>query len=493
MIKNSLNYILETVENDNFQILYKTVGFIVINSEITTYSFASGSLRRIKLPFDDLPFLNSTILVNSSDLSLIKKILKDIESIQPKPTTNLPIANILRNISYFSVASSIALFCSKNDRINYKEILDDVPNVCINIFKMGDDSVSCLEKMAFFTSGRVFKYSNFDEDILRSDITSLAYLKMYYDVNITLKVSDNIKKTVVIGSTLKDNVTFTHLNSMNGFSTVLFDLIIDGVSRLTKSIQFQIEFVDSFGIKKVRVLNHLFVSGTPTQVFSSLSFDTIFSSMVKKHLYMDFDLRRCLISMLVYYRNKCSNNNSHFQFVLPESVKCLPVLVQAFSKIGLTEKLRILSFNVEETLRYFYPRMFSLSEYAASMSLKGVPQLPLSVDSLSNEDIFILENSMFIFIYVPKGVYRMLVDRLFKRINSKIYISDTGTDESLILKKIVDEIEEHYLRKLEVRICVVGETKNEPEFLRFMVQDTINNYPDYIDYIFKLHFDIQKL
>lgn len=494
LVSNVLETILTITEDPNFRLLFNHVGFFILNDGITSFTTSGDKLRQIKLPSDATPFISSSVLIKTSDSTSIKQILKVVEKTNLSHKCSLrPFFNILKHISHFSIASKIALFSSKNLDVNYESILENVQNVNINLFKLKtDENISTMEKLAFFTAGEIFKYSSSDLLSLTHDLKSICLTRPYYDVDIVLKASDNLVKRSVVGATLKDNVTFVHLNHMASDSAVLFNLFLSGISRNHKYVQFQISFTDFDGSRKTRVVNHSFFYGTPTQVYSSLSFDSIFSTIIKRFLYEKVDMGNILVNMLVYYRSKCSSNTSSSQFVLPESLKCLPVLIQTFDKLSLVNKLKLISMNVENILRYFYPRLISLTEYASKQNLNETMSIRLSFSQINDQDIYILENSQIIFIYVSRNVDSSLIEKLFDLDDKHVSLKGSEDEENIVLKKLIDEINLHYYRELFVKICLAGKTHNEAEFLQFMIEDAINNQPNYIESIFQLHFKVQK-
>lgn len=493
----SLEVISRLVHNENFQLLYENMCFIVMNG-FTTFSLHSGRLRVMKL-MGELPFITPKSLIRTTDSASVSKIIEEIRRIKDRasPSTK-SLVDSIKHISSFTAASKIAIFSSHSYNINYEDVLEDVDNCCVNLFAMNQEckesaTQNTLERLCFYSSGTVFKYAQHELPSLETDMHSICLSKPVFNVQIVLKVSDNLVKTAVVGSTLKDNITGCHMNHMDANTSVMFNLSMAGVSKSTKFVQLQTMFTDYDGARKIRVLNHSFPSGTPSQVFSSLSFDTLFAALVKMNIFDGKSPEEALVNMLVYYRTKCSSNTSSSQFVLPDSIKCLPVLVQSFYKRNMLEKPKLVGFSVEQTLRYFYPRMFSLSEYAINASLVATKCLRLSASSLAEDDIFILENSQKILIYIPRSVDRVLVEKLFGEDSSgRTFVVQSDAEENATLNSIISEVRDHYNRDMDVCVCLAGESMHEAAFLMFMVEDAINSMSDYVDYIFKLHFKVQK-
>ena len=380
--------------------------------------------------------------------------------------------------------------------VNYELILLNKKNCSITLFySCTDQQIKQripLEKSVFYSSGQVYKYALQDTCLVKKDLKILCLNRSFFDIKIILKVSDNLEKTSFIGSTLDDGLAASHLNHMDSNTSYQFNLGLKGPSKKTKYIQLQVTFTDFDGSRRMRNFNHSFPAVTPAQVFTAMAFDTAFASLVKLNISEDINLQKLIVSSLGYYRNKCSSATSSSQFVLPDSIKCLPVLLQSYSKKTDFEKTRMINATVEQTLRYFYPRLFSLSEYAISSSLETTRNLRLSINNISEDEIYILENAQKIYIYIPKGVDRALVCKLFEEDEGVLIIKANEEEESLIFNKIIEQIEAHYNYEMRVIVCLAGESVTEGEFLLNMIEDKLNNQVEYVDYIFKLHFDVQK-
>jgi hypothetical protein len=274
---------------------------------------------------------------------------------------------------------------------------------------------------------------------------------------------------------------------MNSNTSAIFTLGLNSLSKNMKYVQFQLSFTDYDGLRKVRVLNHSFNTGIPQQFYSGFVFDTIFCALCKVHICDGIYLENYLIKAISYYRTKISTTASPSQFVLPDSLNCLPVLIQSFSKKYNKDKAHTLGLNVEQCLRYFYPRLLCLSDYDG---LAQTPCIRLSINNIQNNEINILEDSQIIFIYIGAQADQMLISRLVDLDTFSLRVSED--EECKFLQSIIEEINLHYNYKLNVRVILSGKSKDEAEFLGNMVEDAIDNCGDYVDFIFKMHFQVQK-
>jgi len=515
-LKEAISEVKEICRNENFQYLYESVIFVALNREVMLFKTCKGSMTKVKMPANP-PKIFSDVCVKTGDTGLISDILDSIytECTSPERHPRTPSEDndacginncirIIEDLSLCFLGIKVALLspvCIPD--INYEAILRDLKNVTINVFSENQpDKSNSIHRLAFYSAGCIHTYSkhsssegmghsNPESIKLGRDLFNVAITPTVFNLSLVLKTSDNISKTGIIASALEENYSVTRINAMDEHSTITFNLTLGGFSKETKYCQLQINYINYDGEAKIRILNHMFPSGKLPQVYSDLSVDTLFAALVKEAVSKGGGIYAPLVEMLSLYRKKCSNSASSTQFVLPDSLKCLPVLIQAYDKKMGIEKVRLISMGVERMLRYFYPRMIRLSEY--NKTLSETPGLRLSARMVTDDDIYILEDGIRIYVYVGKGVGEDLVEKLFDlRDPACLRLLEGEEEEQRLIKRVLDEIEMHYNYYLPYEIVISGHSNKEAEFLSYMVEDAVNNRPDYVDFIFQLHFKIQK-
>lgn len=506
--------VLDVCQDENFQFLYENVSFIILNHGISVFTKEGRSLSTVRILGNAIPFISSNIIFKSTDIESIRKVIETVK----RERTNLKEQNtdglfrIIKYISKFCSGAKIAFFSSvKHTELNYEEFLGEVKNVSINIFTQSSTSSAgllpnTLHSLAFYSSGTVFTYSQHEIEKCKKDILFISTSRTTFDLSIVLKVSDSLVKTGIIAPSIDENLSVTHLNAMDPHGTATFLLSLSGLSKNIKYCQMQISFIDFDGSKKIRVLNHSFTTGAPTQFYSALAADTIFAVLCKIFISESMPLENPLVKSLIFYRSKCSTSTASTQFVLPESLKCLPVLIQAFTKNFFVQsfaspqagspgvsfktsnyKARIVNMNVEQNLRFFYPRLFSLTDYTSLVQTAGIR---LSMANILDTEVYIMENAFTVFLYVGRGVDPLLIEQLFD-FGSEPVVRHGGSEEAALLNRAISEISAHYNRPMEIRVIRAGEP-GEAEFLGYMVEDAITGSCDYVDFIFKMHFKVQK-
>lgn len=503
-----LESIFDLCDNEDFNMLYKKVIFITINDGISLYSInksgsiddanntsnnntnANGDIVKIRILGHEMPNISRSIAIDISEINIIRKILDDIkkERANLKNIRILGLIEILKNISKTVKGAKVALFSSeKNHEQNYENFIEQTGNIVINVF----GEPGSLGSLCFYTGGRMYNYDGNISKLLHNFyVSAVAYTT--FNLNLVLKVSNNLSKTGVIAAIYDENFSSTSICGMNSRTAITFLLSLQGLCKDTKYCQLQIFYTGFDGSRKLRILNHSFTTGNPTQFYGGLSMDTLFCVLCKLAISdSTFLIEDSLVKALVFYRKKCCSADTNLtQFILPETLKCLPVLIQTFSKSIYTtaNKALIANFDVLQTLRFFYPRLFSLAEFS---DLKNTPNLRLSINNLSDSEIYIMENSQTIFVYISRNVDQVLFNQLFTSRNNEFDFVH-NTEESMVLASALDQIDTTYGYSLERRIIYSGTSTDETDFLSYMVEDAINNAPDYIDYIFKLHFKVQR-
>ncbi len=542
-ISELLGKMIGMLESENFTSIYQNIVFIVIlKMSMVLFSNNSDGLSIMRIALNgSVPEIPFTVAIDTRDTFKIRQIIRKIDelislevnsnysnnirsnvidsskdtnkAIDPKKDIDVQFSKVMETIKYFPkifAGTNVAYFSIENGMksVDYKNFVTATKSVAVNFFmKTVPASVASL---AFYTGGTVFRHAAADTDTCACDFETLIFTPTVYDVSLVLKVSDNIVKDGVIAYDVNENLSLTRLPAMNSGTSITFILRIEDSSKKMKYAQLVTRFTDTDGTRRMRVINHAFPNGDNFDFFSGISFDTLFAVLVRLAITEQRNIEEDLVKMLVFYRRRCAKTNSIAQFIIPEQLKPLPVLIQAFSKHIEIDKLWLIKCSVEETLRYFYPRMFPLSDYS---QLPYTRSQRLSVTNLNPEEIYIMENGRVIFIYVGKKVDSALFNDAFIKVttgrNKEIshkgttnisnasYRDNTSyniakeTETGKILIRLIDEIVVHYGHPLQVRIIMSGSVE-EIEFLSAMIEDRFEDKPDYTDFIYKIHIKVHN-
>lgn len=220
-----------------------------------------------------------------------------------------------------------------------------------------------------------------------------------------------------------------------------------------------------------------------------MSVDAIFAAFVKIKLDDDVNLDNELVRILSTYRYK--NKVKDEQMVLPETLKILPVLIQSYKKLTKVDTMFVFNGNVEQVLKYFYPRLISLSDFVINPNCTGIR---LSRRNIIDGEVYVLENSKDIIFYLTRKVEKTLIKNIFvdEDLNQVITREsfNPATEEGAVCINIINDIFMKYNYALNISVLYPGHL-NEAQFIRYMVEDAMNDEPNYLDYIYKLHFAIK--
>ncbi|ORD93282.1 SC24D [Enterospora canceri] len=484
--------IKKVATSEDFRTLYKRAVFLVLNGGIVTFSKDETHLSVVKMFGEDAPVFMGSSILDTENTSQIKQAISYIEEMNTGGfTPDKMYMRLLGSVSLLGPTKA-ALFTNRQSSYNYEEYFKKYKGVTFNLFclKTVDLSNNTLARMAFYTSGNVFRYTQGSPQVY-DDLYHIACSKSVFNATVKLKVSDNLVKTDVVASTLETNLSAVYMNHLNTTTSLLFKLSLQDPSKERKAIQSVIKYVDYDGLAKTRVLNMLL--NADKSIYSSLSVDTIFTALVKSKLDEEVDLDVELAKMLATYRRKTQTKDE--SFVIPESLKILPVLIQAYKKIDKKDNLFLYNANVEQMLRYFYPRLISLSSYFFN---KECDTLRLSLRNISDNEIYIMENSREIMFYASRGVDSGVLESIFvdvDAINDESHITresfNIKTEEGRVCLNLVDEIQNKYGYPLKISVIQAGRP-NEVRFKEYMVEDEINEQISYSDYVIELHSMVKQ-
>lgn len=507
-VREVLGAVESLFDDENFLALYEHVSFVVLNRGISVFTKAAG-LSVLRILDTTMPAVGSNVVFSTSDRATVASILRLVstEETDLRETNTDGLMPLLLDIAAVSSGVKVVWFTSAvHPTLNYEFFLREAPNTTVSILTdIESTQGNAIFSLAFYTSGQSFFYSAPNIPSIASDLRLLCTTRTVFNVNTILKLSDNLAKAGVIAPVLEDNRSHTQLSALTPHSSITFQLALNGHSKNVKYCQIQTRFVDYDGSTKLRVFNHSFTTGSPAQFYFALAADTIFAVLAKLFITEDADPEAALVKALCFYRNKCVASSSPSQFVLPETLKTLPLLVQAipksipFSSKTRPSKAQLISMDVQACLRFFYPSLFALSEYNSFTTTRA---RPLALSSLSPPDIFILDNGIRIIIYIACGVDNSLIDALFQQSDSPLPIARSSklpplelrpphSEESELIHRAIAEIATHHNRAMPTLVVRAGQPA-ETDFMGYMVEDAINGRDCHIDYIFQLHVKVQK-
>lgn len=491
------------VGDDNFRFLFKKVAFMVFSGAVSMFKTLDGAVVEMSL-FDDpdLPFISPEFLIDVGDEVSLDSVMSHIQNLRlTKSRGKTGLGDCLRvavSIAGYCGGAKTAVFTNSQDKINCEMLAKQFIEAgnSLNMFSMQKASAAGL---CTSTTGRSFVYTPETLGMLDADLLSLGTSKSAYKVQVEVKSSDAARKLSFYGNTVFEHLGFQEFAQMDDTTTfgVTFSLEESLQNQAKAYVQVVLSFYGFDGSNRTLVMNSSFVASSKvSEVYASLSFDAL-ACIYAKYISMDRGtvkehskkVEEILSRSLKFYRSSCCKEASNSQFVLPESIKLLPLLYQSMLKnnslsnnVNPTDLGRITGFTVEQSLRFFYPRLFAFTDFYMDKSLDKVKALKLTSESLNSSEIYVMENSQKIYLYIGKEVDQSLKDAVLAE----------NTEENAMLRQMIEEFYAYYGYDLPVVLVEEGRGGAEIEFVGYMVEDKLNSIPSYPDYICELHFKVKN-
>ncbi|EPS72258.1 hypothetical protein M569_02500 [Genlisea aurea] len=285
------------------------------------------------------------------------------------------------------------------------------------------------------------------------------------------------------------------------------------------SFQCALLYTTVYGHRRIRVSTlSLPCTNMLSNLFRSADLDTQFACILKQAANeiptsplvqaRDQAMNIC-INILYSYRKFCSTVSTSGQLILPEALKLLPLYALAMLKsIGLRSDGRLddRSYWVNNVSRLpvhlviplVYPRMIAIHDLDDKDLDDSVipPPLPLLSSEISNEGIYLLENSEECLIFVGSSVSPKVVQQLFGSsslddVPDQFVLPQLSNPPSKKLNAVVNEIRRQRCSYLRMRLCRQIDPLAGSCFFLQMLEDTTNDGVSYIDFLVHIHRQIQ--
>ncbi len=314
------------------------------------------------------------------------------------------------------------------------------------------------------------------------------------------------------------------------------------------SMQTALLYTTSGGERRIRVHNIAVpVQAALPQVINSANIDIVSNLIAKRaadiavRLGLDAaraNLQQCCVDMLRasrgggYGPSGRSTMGGQESLAIPESIQLLPLFCMSLVKnvcfrggADISSDVRSYMINllnnmpVSHSRCFIYPRMFSLhnmpqdaglplsqpSESTPTAGKKNVklpPIVTLSAESLTTDGIYILENAVYLQLWVGRGVDPNMLQPLLGVPNlggidtSTVSILRHGDSKSFVGRvcAIVDALREERISWLQVHVTGEGDGQNEYKFMQNLVEDRANfpgggaNYPEWMQLVQRQSF-----
>ena len=368
--------------------------------------------------------------------------------------------------------------------------------------------------------------------------------KLYYDIFRTLTRFQGFQTIFIVRASnglLIENYYsgFLQMYSYNmdlpfidADKTIGFTLKHDGKLKLESypSIQFAMMYTSPSGETRLRIINYTFtVSDNNNNIYSGVDVEStinligkiLLSSLMKNSIAnIRNKLYSYIVNILYFYRSRVSIQSSPAQFVLPDSLRLLPLyglgLIKSHALIPMDEtKLdykvamiyQLCYCSLTHFLTKLYPRLYKITDISKADSNIGevtdagyisVPtNIPATKEKITNSDAYLIGDADYIYVYIRnecaaewiKAIFG--VDSLRELIHENATtLPEIKTPENEKLNALINELRRQKGGSFQaIKIAFQNSQYERIIILYLLSEDTKNSKRDYnySQYLSTLH------
>ena len=248
----------------------------------------------------------------------------------------------------------------------------------------------------------------------------------------------------------------------------------------------------------------------------------------------NLSLYKRILDSFLFYRNEGSEDKDPSRLILPSTLKYFPLFINSYIKQkDLYFKFQILSLPVYSIIKKLYPKLYRIDDIQNDQSycalnvkdkdliihnigylneklniIQKPYMLRLSKDSLDWDSAYIIDDgqfiNMYIFNYIEFDFYKKVFsvdnwEECIKNFIMNIDENEEDDNQDDLKKRIINIIKqlqnENYEHIQPVKIYFLNENNWKTDkniILKYLIEDDINGYESYVDYLCKIHSDIQR-
>lgn len=402
-------------------------------------------------------------------------------------------------------------------------------SVDLFIFNNSYIDISTISQVSRLTGGEVYKYTYFQADIdgdrLIADLMMNISRPIAFDGIMRVRTSTGIRPTDFYGYFYMSNTTDMELAAIDCDKGVAVEIKHD--DKLSEEegvyIQAALLYTSCSGQRRLRILNlALKTCSQMADLYRSCDLDTMINFLSKQATFKLLDnspkaVKDSIVNraaqILATYRKNCATPSSAGQLILPECMKLLPLYVNCLLKsdaisggsdMTLDDRAFamqvVLMMDVSTSVNYFYPRLVPVHEIDTSEDpVKIPPPVRCTIDKMSEQGVYLLENGIHMFLWVGLGASPEFVQNVFGAPSAiqidieRPYLPELDNPLSIAVRNIIEEIriERHRCMRLTI---VRQREKLEPVFKHFLVEDRgTDGSASYVDFLCHMHKEIRTL
>ncbi|XP_050536806.1 protein transport protein Sec24D isoform X2 [Daktulosphaira vitifoliae] len=391
--------------------------------------------------------------------------------------------------------------------------------------------LATVGQVSRISGGEIYKYTYFqaeyDGQRFLSDLKRNISRPTVFDAVMRVRTSTGVRPTDFYGHFYMSNTTDVELAAIDCDKAIAIEVKHD--DKLEEQdgvlIQTAMLYTSCSGQRRVRILNvALRSSGQMGELYRSCDLDTIMNFFGKQVMYKILEssgrqVKDAIINktaqILATYRKHCASPSSAGQLILPECMKLMPLYLNCLIKSDamsggpdMTVDDRwynmhlVITADIPTTLGYFYPRLIPLHTLENETNLDDVSipsQLRCSIEKFAKEGAYILENGVYMFLWLGMNLSQTFLSDVFgvhniSQINterSDVPVMDNPLNKAI--REIISKIQQE--RSHTMRLSILKQNdKIETVMRHFLVEDHgIDNSPSYVEFLCHMHKEIRNL
>ncbi|XP_051559873.1 protein transport protein Sec24D-like isoform X1 [Myxocyprinus asiaticus] len=414
----------------------------------------------------------------------------------------------------------------------YEQLAKDcvVQGCCVDLFLFPNQyvDIATMGDVPSRTGGSIYKYSNFQVDVdgqhflndLRRDVEQF----IGFDAIMRVRTGTGFRATDFFGAVYMNNTTDVEMAAVDCDKAVTVEFKHDDTlsEEAGAVMQCALLYTTISGQRRLRIHNlSLNCCSQLSELYKSCETDALINFFAKSACQAMLNqplkaVREILVNqtahMLACYRKNCASPSVASQLILPDAMKVFPVymnsLLKAPALVGSAElstddrafqRLMVMAMGVEETQVLLYPRLIPL--HTMDVGSESIPApVRSSQERLSETGVFLLENGLFMFLWLGQACPPDLIQNLFN-VPSLGHLTTEGqmslpvldNAHSRKLHSIISSISQQRAKSMKLLI-VKQKDRAEIFFRQHLVEDKgLHGGASYMDFLCYVHREIRQL
>ncbi|RXG54280.1 Protein transport protein Sec24C [Armadillidium vulgare] len=396
------------------------------------------------------------------------------------------------------------------------------------IFNENYVDLATIGQVARLTGGQCYKYTYFqpnrDSERLFEDLRLNISRNIAFDSVMRVRTSTGVRPVEFFGHIFMSNTHDIELAVIDSNKAIAVEIKHD--DKITEEdgvyIQVALLYTSVGGQRRLRILNlALNICTQLADLYKNCELDTLMNFFGKQAMFKFLEssakqIKENLVAraaqILACYRKNCASPSSVGQLILPELMKLLPLYVNCLAKcdalsggqdLTCDDKswhiYQLTTMPVEASVVYYYPRLIPLTDLDPKEEISLPPAVRTSYEKLNQDGIYLLENGLFMFLWVGSGTSPALMKDVFgvaapHQLDPVLSeLPELENPMSKCVRAIIALVRQQ--RNQHVRLFVVPQQgKHEMVMRNYLVEDKgVYGAPSYVDFLCHVHKEIRAI